>query len=317
MIRGMKTSRQRVDRILAWAAPACLVLLFFVVWESAQTWADSPAAARIARPIPYGQTRLWPCPGFVVAAAGGLPAGTLAIDFHPSFDKPYGLRVLPDGRLQRARDSVGYRYTPLPPPPPGLDVPVRESRAYDWREAWLQQPVVEQWWMSSDLHGVPGAWRTEASIPPALVDRVSRSIARQLAWQQAPAYEGLFLLDPTTVVIRQQGACGVLLHPGDETTAAGLLLTLAELLWQDRVSRAQSQQALEVLAARLDSTLGQQPWLRMGRAAIPKAPEDTGVYGHGLPARPPYRPPTAREGSWPVQGPWQPVTRQAGVAAGL
>lgn len=315
MIKGMKTSHLRVDRILAWALPACLVLVAGVVWELARTWADDSRSFVASPAAGAGQSRLWPCPGFVVAAAGSVPAGTLAIDFHPPFQKPYGLRLLADGQLQRARGSVGYRFSPLPPPPPWMDGP---QGVYDWREAWLDQPSVAQWWMGSNLRDVPGAWRTETRIPPALADRVSHSVSRQLAWLEEPSMEGLFLLDPMTVVIRQQGYCGWLLAPGDEATAASLLQVMTDVLFHDKTYYRQPEQALATLSACLDRTLGQQPWLQMGPdPGIPKAAEDSGLYGHRLPGRSPYRPPTAREGVWPVQGPWRPLTRQAGIAAGL
>lgn len=317
-ITTMKTSCLRVDRILAWAVPGCLLLVAFVVWQSAQTWADEGRSIVSTSSLQAGQSRLWPCPGFVVTAAGSVPAGTLAIDFHPPFQKPYGLRLLADGQLQRARGSVGYRFSPVPPPPPGLDGPWREQGVYDWREAWLDQPIVAQWMMSSYLRDVPGAWRTETRIPPALADRVSRSVFRQLAWLEEPSMEGLLLLDPMTVVIRQQGYCGLLEAPRDETTAARLLWGMADVLFHGKTYYRQPEQALAELAARLDRTLGQQPWLQMGAdPAISKAAEDSGLYGHRLPGRSPYRPPTAQEGSWAVQGPWRPVTRQAGIAAGL
>lgn len=318
MIRAMKTSHLRVDRILAWAVPACLILVSSVIWSSAQSWTVNPEAVRMAKPIQYGQTRLWPCPGPVAAAAGSLPAGALAIDFPPPFDKPYGLRLLADGQLQRARGSVGYRFSPVPPPPPWMDGAWREQGVYDWREAWLDQPIVAQWWMGGNLRDAPGAWRTETRIPPALADRLSRSVSRQLAWVEAPPDQGPLVLDPTTVVIRQQGYCGLLVDPGDAATAAGLLQLMADVLFHDKAYYRQPEQGLAVLAACLDRTLGQQSWLQMGvDPAIPKAAEDSGLYGHRLPGRPPYRPPTAQEGRWPVQGPWRPIIRQAGIAAGL
>lgn len=207
---------------------------------------------------------------------------------------------------------------PVPPPPPGLAAPVREQAVYDWREAWLDQPSVEQWMMSSYLRDVPGAWRTETRIPAALADRVSRSVSRQLGWLEESSMEGLLLLDPMTVVIRQQGYCGLLQAPGNEATAARLLWGMADVLFHGEAKNRQSEQGLAALATRLDRTLGQQAWLRMGAdPAIPKTAEDSGLYGHLLPGRSPYRPPTAQEGPWPVQGPWRPVTRQAGIAAGL
>ena len=314
----MKTSHLRVDRILAWAVPACLILVSSVIWSSAQSWTVNPEAVRMAKPIQYGQTRLWPCPGPVAAAAGSLPAGALAIDFHPPFDKPYGLRLLADGQLQRARGSVGYRFSPVPPPPPWMDGAWREQGVYDWREAWLDQPIVAQLTVSSHLVDAPGEWRTETRLPPALADRLSRSVSRQLAWVEAPPDQGPLVLDPTTVVIRQQGYCGLLVDPGDAATAAGLLQLMADVLFHDKAYYRQPEQGLAVLAACLDRTLGQQPWLRMAAdPAIPKAAEDPGLYGHRLPGRPPYRPPTAQEGRWPVQGPWRPIIRQAGIAAGL
>lgn len=320
MIKAMKPSHLRVDRVLAWALPGCLLLVIWVVGLSVQAWAVGRWRVSSAE-TSVQQGRLWRCPDVVAAAAGSLPAGTLAIDFHPPFESPYGLRLLPDGQLQRASGSVGYRLWLFPPPPPGLDVPSREQRAYDWREAWLDQPAVAQLRVSSDLVDAPGEWRTETRLPPALADRLSRSVSRQLAWVEAPPDQGPLVLDPTTVVIRQQGYCGLLVDPGDAATAAGLLQVLADVLWQDRAYRAQSQsqsQALAVLAACLDRTLGQQPWLRMASdPAMPGAAEDPGLYGHRLPGRPPYRPPTTQEGPWPVQDPWRPVTRQADLAAGL
>ena len=130
--------------------------------------------------------------------------------------------------------------------------------------------------------------------------------------------EGLLLLDPMTVVIRQQGYCGWILAPDDEATAAYLLQLMADVLFHGKTYYRQPEQALAALAMRLDRTLGQQAWLRMvADPAIPKAAKDSGLYGHRLPGRSPYRPPTAQEGPWPVQGPWRPVTRQAGIAAGL